>query len=426
MFVLAYSADMRDVIDFLDKRGCISNVTDKGLRRHATSPLKAYVGFDPTADSLHLGNLFGIVILDWLQRFGHTPVLMLGGATGRIGDPSGKDAERPLLSRESIEKNMEGLREQFRAYLGEPIILNNDEWLGRCQLIDFLRDVGKYFRVGTMLGKESVRSRMQSEGGVSYTEFSYQLLQGYDFYYLYTRKGVTLQIGGHDQWGNIVSGIELTRKCCGKTLYGLTHPMMLRHDGTKFGKSEGGAIWLDPKKTSPYQFYQYLMCVVDAGVIPLLRMLTFIDQEEIEAFTRGFRSGSFTPHAAQRRLAEEVTEYVHGREGLRLALKVTEVIAPGSKAVLDLPVLEEVAKDMPNVSLPLRRVLNQKYVDLGVISGLFTSKGEGVRMVKNGGAYLNNIRVEDPLLQIDSGRVIGGKYLLLGVGKKKKLLVKIV
>jgi len=419
-------AHMRDIIDFLDKRGCVSNITDDELRRHAAiSPLKVYVGFDPTADSLHLGNLVGIIILDWFQRFGHTPVVVLGGATGRIGDPSGKNAERPLFSDEVIERNMEGLRRQFKFYLEDPIILNNDEWMGGCQLIDFLRNVGKYFRIGPMLGKDSVRSRIQSESGLSYTEFSYQILQGYDFYHLHMHRGVTLQIGGHDQWGNIVTGIELARKCSGKRLYGLTHPMMLRHDGIKFGKSEEGAIWLDPKKISPYQFYQYLVRVADVEVIPLLRMITFIEQDEIEAFAQGFKSGSFIPHAAQRRLAEEVTEYVHGKEGLRVALRVTEALAPGSKAVLDLPVLEEIAKDMPNISLPLQRVLNQRYVDLGVASGLFTSKSEGMRVVKNGGAYLNNARIEDPLLQIDFKRVIGGKYLILGVGRKKKLLVKI-
>ena len=416
---------MENVVDFLEKRGFVDNITGDELKKRAISPLKVYIGFDPTADSLHLGNLVGIVALDWMQRFGHLPVALLGGATGKIGDPSGKSTERPLLSQEMLEKNVEGIRKQFERCLKDPVIINNDDWLSSYGFIDFLRDVGKHFRVGPMLGKESVRSRIQSEEGISYTEFSYQVLQGYDFYYLSEKKDVILQMGGSDQWGNITAGIELTRKLSGKPIYGLTYPLLTRSDGTKFGKSEEGAIWLDPKRTSPYQFYQYLVRISDADVIQLLRMLTFIDLEEIFKFEKAFKSGSFTPNAAQRRLAEEVTRYVHGEEGLKIALKVTEAAAPGSKASLDPEVLEEIARDMPHIALSLAEVVDQKYSDVAAASGLFTSKSEAVRLIKNGGAYLNNEKIEDSSFQIESKHVIGGKYLLFGAGKKKKILVKI-
>jgi tyrosyl-tRNA synthetase len=232
-------------------------------------------------------------------------------------------------------------------------------------------------------------------------------------------------MGGSDQWGNITAGIEFTRKITGKANYGLTFPLLTRSDGAKFGKSEQGAIWLDPKKTSPYQFYQYLVRVADGDVVQLLRMLTFIDLEEIEAYDKSITSGSFTPNVAQKRLAEEVTRFVHGEEGLRVALKVTEAAAPGSKATLDPEVLEEIAKDMPNTSMAIRDIVDQKYVDVAAQAGLSASKGEIVRLIKNGGAYLNNEKVEDQALLIGSKHIIGGKYILLGAGKKKKILIKI-
>jgi tyrosyl-tRNA synthetase len=309
--------------------------------------------------------------------------------------------------------------------LQNPIILNNDDWLGSFSLIDFLRDVGKHFRVGPMMGKESVRSRFESEEGISFTEFSYQLLQGYDFYHLFEKEGVAVQMGGSDQWGNITAGIEFTRKITGKANYGLTFPLLTRSDGAKFGKSEQGAIWLDPQKTSPYQFYQYLVRVADSDVVQLIRMLTFIDLEEIEEYDRSISSGSFIPNVAQKRLAEEVTRFVHGEEGLQIALKVTEAAAPGSKASLDPEVLGEIAKDMPNTSMTISDVVDQKYIDIATQSGLSTSKGEIVRLIKNGGAYLNNNKVEDQALLIESKHIIGGKYILLGAGKKKKILIKI-
>ncbi len=416
---------MSNIIEFLEKRGFIDNITSDELIERVNKPLKGYIGFDPTADSLHLGNLVGIVALAWLEKFGHTPVVLLGGATGKIGDPSGKSTERPLLTHETLQKNVEGIRKQFQRCLKNPLILNNDDWLTNYGLVAFLRDVGKHFRVGPMLGKDSVRSRFQSEEGISFTEFSYQVLQGYDFYYLSEKEDVIMQMGGSDQWGNITAGMELTRKLSGKTIYGMTFPLLTRSDGAKFGKSEEGAIWLDPERTSPYQFYQYLVRVSDEDVIKLMKMLTFMDLEEIETFEKGIQSGDFVPNAAQKKLAEEVTRFVHGEEGLRIALKVTEAAAPGSKASLDPEVLEEIAKDMPHTLMKTQDVVDQTYADVAAKSGLLTSKAEGNRMIKNGGAYLNNEKINDPSFMIQSKHIIGGKYLLFGAGKKKKILIKI-
>lgn len=416
---------MNNVIDFLEKRGFIDNITSDELKERASKPLKAYIGFDPTADSLHLGNLVGIVALAWLEKFGHTPVVLLGGATGKIGDPSGKSSERPLLTHEVLLKNVEGIRKQFGRCLKNPVIVNNDDWLTNYGLVAFLRDVGKHFRVGPMLGKDSVRSRFQSEEGISFTEFSYQVLQGYDFYHLSEKEDVTLQMGGSDQWGNIIAGMELTRKLSGKAIYGMTFPLLTRSDGAKFGKSEEGAIWLDPERTFPYQFYQYLVCVSDEDVIKLMRMLTFMELEEIETFEKAISSGEFVPNQAQKRLAEEVTRFVHGEEGVQIALKVTEAAAPGSKASLDPEVLEEIAKDMPHTLMQLRDVVDQTYADVAAKSGLLTSKSEGNRMIKSGGAYLNNEKIDDQSFLIQTKHIIGGKYLLFGAGKKKKILIKI-
>jgi len=416
---------MENVIEFLEKRGFVDNITSDELKALAKKPFKAYIGFDPTADSLHLGNLVGIVALAWIEKFGHTPVALLGGATGKIGDPSGKSQERPLLTKETLSKNVKGIRSQLERCLKSPLILNNDDWLGSFSFIDFLRDVGKHFRIGPMMGKESVRSRLESEEGMSFTEFSYQLLQGYDFYHLYTKEDTAVQMGGSDQWGNITAGIEFTRKLTGKSIFGMTFPLLTRSDGAKFGKSVEGAIWLDPQKTSPYQFYQYLIGVADSDVAQLLRMLTFIDLEEVEEYERAIKSGDFTPNAAQKRLAEEVTRFVHGEDGLQTALKVTEAAKPGSKATLDFEVLDEIAKDMPSVKMKLSDVVDQKFSDVAASCKLTSSKSESVRLIKNGGAYLNNEKIEDLVFLITPKHIIGEKYLLLGSGKKKKILIKI-
>lgn len=420
-----------NIIDCLKERGFVDAITSEELRVLAKNPLKIYVGFDPTADSLHLGNLVGIVALAWFQRFGHTPYVILGGATGRIGDPSGKSVERPLLDEQTIASNVERIRQHFLHILDfstpktSPVILNNDTWFAKYALIDFLRDIGKHFRVGPMLAKESIRSRLNSEEGISYTEFSYLLLQAYDFYHLYEKEGVVVQMGGSDQWGNITAGIDLIRKLKGESAYGLTFPLLTRSDGKKFGKTEQGTIWLAPDRCSPYQFYQYIVRLPDADVTKLMRLLTFMDMEEIRAYEKKMQEPDYLSNSAQRRLAEEITRIVHGEEGLAAALRATEGAAPGSTAALDPAVLKEIAKDMPNVSLTKADVVGKKYVDLCVKIGLQSSKGEAVRLITNGGAYLNNVKIEDQNLLVTADDLVGGEFLLFAAGKKKKILVRI-
>lgn len=411
-----------NIFDCLEERGFVDALTSDELRKIKT-PLSLYVGFDPTSDSLHLGNLMGIIALRWFEKFGHKPVVLLGGATGKIGDPSGKSVERPLLTEDVLQKNLAGIKKQFDRCLDNATLLNNDDWLGKFNLIDFLREVGKHFRMGPMLGKESVRARIQSDEGMSFTEFSYQLFQGYDFYYLMKEHGVTLQVGGSDQWGNITAGIELTRKLGGKEIYGMTFPLLTRSDGKKFGKTEEGAIWLSPEKVSPYQFYQYLYRMPDADVVKLLKLLTFLELSEIAEIEKESKS---QPNFAQKRLAEEVTRYVHGEEGLDIAKRVTLAIAPGSKAKLDLEVLEAVSKDMPGSKHSKSEVVGATFAEVASKSGLVQSKGDAGRLVKNGGAYLNNEKVSDHTLTIASAHLIGDRYLLLASGKKKKHLIEIV
>ncbi len=422
---------MQDLIECLQKRGFIEAMTSEEIRLIVKNPIKVYIGFDPSADSLHLGNLMGIVALGWFQRFGHAPYVILGGATGRIGDPSGKSIERPLLDSATIEYNISGIQKHFEQILDfsnpatRPVILNNDTWFSEVNLIDFLRDTGKNFRVSTMLAKEMVRSRLESEDGISFTEFCYQLLQAYDFLYLQREYGVVLQMGGSDQWGNIVSGIELIRKVLAKPAYGLTFQLLTRSDGKKFGKTEEGAIWLSPERVSPYQFYQYLFRMPDADVIKLMRLLTYMDLEEIETYVQMMEKADYMPNTAQRRLAEEVTRLVHGEEGLQTALKVTDGAKPGTETMLDPQVLQEIAKDMPHVSLKSHEIVGERYTDLSVKIGLLASKGEAVRLINNGGAYVNNEKIQDVQFSFKTEHLIGGRYLLLGSGKKKKVLIEV-
>ena len=421
---------MSDLVTCLEQRGFIDAFTGDDLQSLLKSPVKAYIGFDPTADSLHLGNYVGMQLLSWFQRFGHTPVIILGGATGKIGDPSGKSKERPLLDDETIFHNISCIRKNFEKILDfsgklpMPIFLNNADWFASYRFIDFLRDIGKHFRMGTMLGKDSVRSRIQSEEGMSFTEFSYQMIQAYDFYHLF-QQGVCLQMGGSDQWGNITAGVELIRKLTGQTGYGLTFPLLTRSDGKKFGKSEEGAVWLSEEKFSPYQFYQYLVRVPDEDVIPLLKRLTFVPMEEIEALEKSMSSSEYVPNTAQKKLAQELTVRVHGQEALERALKATQGAGPGTLGGLSVELIEEIALDLPNIELKKEDVLGRKFAEVAVLSGLLSSKGEANRLIQNQGAYLNHEKVEDVGRTIDDRDFIGDRFLLLGSGKKKQVLIRI-
>jgi tyrosyl-tRNA synthetase len=423
---------MSNVIDALVERGFIEAMTSEDLKALAETPLKVYCGFDPTSDSLHLGNMVAIMGLAWFQRYGHTPVALIGGATGMIGDPSGKSSERQLLDDSTIRSNLAGITQNLSAILdfnhstSKPVVVNNYDWFKHFSYLDFLRDVGKYFRLGPMLAKESVKTRLNTEEGMSYTEFSYQLLQGYDFLHLYDSLHVTLQLGGSDQWGNITAGIDLIRKTRNTSTYGLTFPLLTKADGQKFGKSEKGAIWLSPERLSPYEFYQYLVRVADADVIKLMKMLTFMDIEEIRDIEQSMAASSYTPNAAQKRLAEEVTKIVHGTQGLEIALKVTEGASPGSKTELDVQVLEALSKDMPSMAMPLKDVVGAKLVDLLSQTNLQPSKSEAKRLIRNGGVYINNAKISDENYVVEHDQLIEGKMMLLALGKKNKLLIRII
>ena len=307
------------------------------------------------------------------------------------------------------------------------MILNNYDWWKEFRFLDFLKEVGRFARVGTMMAKESVKRRLESDQGMSYTEFTYQLLQGYDFLYLYQNQGVSVQIGGSDQWGNITAGTELIRKILPQAdaVYGLTFPLLLKSDGTKFGKSVDGAIWLSPSKLSPYKFYQYFFSVPDADVIRFLRILTFLDIEEIQDLENQMASAGYVPNTAQRRLAEEVTRFVHGEDGLNEALEATEALKPGAETKLDWKTIVGIGEDVPCCSLEYDQVLNLSVVDLAVMSGLLESKSAARRLLKQGGLYLNNSRVDSESKKIEAIDIIDGKVLLLSAGKKNKMVVRI-
>ncbi|XP_057828472.2 tyrosine--tRNA ligase, chloroplastic/mitochondrial [Cryptomeria japonica] len=437
----AAQTQSQNVVEILEERGLIETMTHQDLRSACSNPnskaLKVYCGFDPTAESLHLGNLLGIIVLTWFQKCGHVPVALVGGATARVGDPSGKSIERPVLDEETIRRNSDGIRVILERILGHEnqnlvsgnrrsLVMNNYDWWKEFKVLDFLRDVGKYARVGTMMAKESVKKRLNSEEGMSFTEFSYQLLQGYDFLHLFKNEGVSVQIGGSDQWGNITAGTDLIRKVLQQEgAYGLTFPLLLKNDGTKFGKSEEGAIWLSPSMLSPYKFYQHFIGTADADVIVFLKKLTFLTMEEILNLEESMRKPGYVPNTLQRMLAEEVTRFVHGEEGLQEARKATEALAPGSKTRLDWRTIEAISNDVPLLSLSYSEVLNSSLVDLSVKGGLLETKAAVKRLIRQGGFYLNNERVESEGKIIEQADIVDDKMLLLSAGKKNKMVVKI-
>jgi len=419
------------VFEELSWRGFVNQVTHPELaQKLAGEPLTFYCGFDPTADSLHVGNLLPIMAMAHLQRAGHRPLVLVGGGTGLIGDPSGKTAERGLLTREQTEANLQGQRAQLARFLdfaGEhaATLVNNADWLLELPLIDFLRDIGKHFSVNVMLGRESVRARLEDrEHGLTYTEFSYSLLQAYDFVHLCREHGCRLQLGGSDQWGNIVAGMDLTRRLLQEETYGLTVPLLTKADGTKFGKSEGGNIWLDPDRTSPYKFYQFWLNQSDAEAPRYLRLYTFLPPAEIEALEQQVIA---EPHkrAAQHRLAEEITRIVHGEEALQQAVNASRAMFGGDLRGLDASTLLEVFGEVPSSELPVAMLEAQRLlVDVLVDAGCYESKGEAKRAIKGGGLYLNSERIEreDAVLSPESQLVPG--LAVIRKGKKNYHLLR--
>ena len=442
------------VVDTLQSRGLLDQCTGEAALREAAArhgqSLRVYCGFDPTADSLHLGNLLGIIVLRWFQLHGHQPVALLGGATARVGDPSGKSSERPMLAAADIDSNAAAIERSLRAILSsgaagaaaaalpEAVVLNNLEWYGSMGMLEFLADVGRRARVGVMLAKDSVRSRMDGEG-MSYTEFTYQLLQGYDFVHLAREHGVRVQVGGSDQWGNITAGTDLLRRFgvqldggdadgAGEddagAFHGATFPLLLKSDGTKFGKSESGAVWLSADRLSPYKFYQHLLGVADADVGNLLRRLTFLPMGEIAEMEAAMGAN---PQAAQTRLAEEVTRFVHGDAGLEQARRATAGLAPGKVdgVALDIETLRSIADEIPLAEAARSAVEGAPLVDVMVAVGLQQSKGAARRLIANGGGYINNVKVTDAARVIGGDDVLGGEMVLLGAGKKNKMVVRV-
>jgi tyrosyl-tRNA synthetase len=419
-----------NVLTTLSQRGFISQKSDKDLAEKLDKPITVYAGFDPTADSLHIGHLMQIMLLAQFQRHGHRPIPLIGGATAMIGDPSGKNEERNLLMPETIAKNMAAIRKQLEQFMdfdsgdNSALLVNNADWIGRFSFVEFLRDVGKYFRVGEMMGKESVRKRLQSEVGMSFTEFSYQLLQAYDFLHLYRQYQCVLQVGGDDQWGNITAGIDLIRKLEQQTVYGITSSLLTTSSGQKFGKTEAGAVWLDENKTSAYEFYQYWIRTEDQDVIKLLKLFTFLSLDEIADLERQVRTEP-EKRQAQRVLAEEVTKWVRGAEQTALAQKATGVLFGQEISGLSDRDLNSIFVDVPSMTMPRYRLdAGIELLDALCETGLCSSRGEAKKLVKAGGAYINNCKVSDLNQKLMHESLASESILVLRTGKKKYFLLK--
>jgi tyrosyl-tRNA synthetase len=390
-----------------------------------------YIGFDPSAASLHVGSLLPVMTLARFQRAGHSPIAIVGGGTGLVGDPSGKSAERPLLSKEEIEANLAGLRAQlepfldFRAKENPARIVNNAEWLASIPLMDFLRDTGKFFSVNYMLSKESVRRRLDSEEGISFTEFSYMLLQAYDFLVLYDRFGCKLQMGGSDQWGNITAGMDLIERLRRVQAHGLTFPLVTTSSGSKFGKTEAGTVWLDAKLTSPYRFYQFWFNTDDRDVITYLKYFTWLSRAEIEELEQAVRT-SPGDRAAQVRLAREVTSLMHGTTALERAERASRALFGEEISNLSAEELLDVFQEAPSSRLEKAKLAGGiSIVELAVHSGLAPSKNEARRLVESGGVYLNNRRVGDTKKMLSLSDALHGRFLVLRRGQKEFRLVEL-
>jgi tyrosyl-tRNA synthetase len=418
------------LIEELEWRGLVSEQTE-GLRElFARERVTAYIGFDPTAASLHVGSLLTMLNLARLQRAGHSPVGLVGGGTGLIGDPSGKSQERNLLTFEQVEANALGIRRQLERILdfeiaGNPArMVNNVEWLRPIGFLDFLRDVGKHFTVNYMMAKESVKRRVGGDEGISFTEFSYQLLQAYDYLVLHDRYGCNLQMGGSDQWGNITSGCELIRKVRGARVHGLVWPLMTTSSGAKFGKTEAGTIWLDPALTSPFRFYQFWLNTDDRDVASYLRSFTWLDRPAIDELARAVEERP-SERAAQRRLASEVTRMVHGDEALARAERATSILFGGSLREASADDLLMVFEDVPSTTMTRAALVSSSVAAAAHAAGLAASKGEAGRLIKQGGVYLNGERVTDDRRLLTVEDTIEGRLIVFQKGQRERRIVRV-
>ncbi len=421
--------------DYLKSRHLIeaSTCDEARMRELLETPQTVYIGFDPTAECLQAGNYVAIQMLAHFQRAGHKVIALVGGATGMIGDPSGRSTERNALTEEQVQRNLAGIRENLSRFLdfnhptNPAILVNNFDWYKDYTLIPFLREVGTLFRMRPMLAKDSVQKRLNAEeNSMSFTEFCYQILQGYDFYHLYKTHGCTMQLGGADQWGNITAGTDLIHRVCGTDaeVNGLTIPLVCDANGQKFGKSAGNAIFLNASKTSVYDFYQFFLRTMDADVIRYLRIFTFLTDEEIAALEVSLKE---RPEAreAQKALAEILTRTVHGEAGLKSAQNASKVLFGGSLEGLSAVELEAIFPDIPSAELELSALLDQPVIDAAVAAGFIKSKGEARRLVQGGGLAMNNVKVTDLAATVKSEDLIEGKLLLLRQGKKNYFLLKV-
>ena len=392
--------------------------------------ISAYIGFDPSADSLHIGNLLGIMALVRLQQHGHRPIAIAGGGTGLIGDPGGKSEERPLLTRDELQHNLEGIRAQLARFLdfdatdNAALLINNADWLEEIGAIDFMRDVGKHFTVNYMLAKESVQSRLTD--GISYTEFSYMLLQAVDFLTLFERYGCVLQMGGSDQWGNITAGVDLIRRVKQQSAHALVTPLITTAAGTKFGKTEGGAVWLDAEKTSPFQFYQFWLNTLDADAVRFLKYYTLLPSDEIDEFQHEVASRP-EKRETQQRLASEVTRMTHGQSGLETALAATRVLFGGDITGFGADELMDIFHDVPSMSMP-REDLEGEGVgvrELVADAGLASSRGEARRLIEGGGIVVGSERVSDSRYRIRLEHAVDGRVIVLRRGARQYRLVRL-
>lgn len=418
-----------NIIDELKWRDAINQQTDEEGLRELTNQksISLYCGVDPTGDSMHIGHLIPFMMLKRFQLKGHRPVILIGGATGTIGDPSGRTSERTLQTLEQVQQNVEKLTEQMKRLFmtegeNQVLLVNNYDWISNISIIDFLRDYGKNFTVNNMLAKDVVSSRLES--GISFTEFTYQILQSLDFHHLYKHNDVQLQIGGSDQWGNITAGLDLIRKKEGAEAkaYGLTIPLMLKADGTKFGKTAGGAVWLDPEKTTPYEFYQFWANTDDRDAIKYLKFFTFLTKEEIDVLAQKVEE---EPHKreAQLKLAEEMTRFVHGEEMLNQAKRITAALFSGDIRSLTADEIEQGFKEMPTFEATKDE---QNLVDWLVDLGIQKSKRQAREDIQNGAISINGDKVTDLDFMVQPTIAIGGKFIIVRKGKKSYSLVKLV
>ncbi len=423
------------LIEELQWRGMIQDIMPGTAEQLAREMTCGYIGFDPTAESLHIGSLVPILLLVHLQKAGHKPIALVGGATGMVGDPSGKAEERSLLDEDTLNRNLAGIKKQLEKYLdfdqsnpNAAEMVNNYDWFRNMPFLHFIRDTGKHITVNYMMSKDSVKKRLEGEAGMSFTEFTYQLIQGYDFYWLYTHKNCRLQMGGSDQWGNITTGAELIRRKAGGEAFAFTCPLVTKADGGKFGKTEQGNIWLDPEKTTPYQFYQFWMNASDADAAKWIRTFTFLSRNEIDSLLER-HSQNAAERELQKVLAKEVTIFVHGKEAWEKAVETTEKLFAQQHASIesmseqDLESIEGVIK----FEYPIQKLQNGiDVVSFLAETGSFSSKGEARKMIQNGGVSINRKKVNNIQLTVDSSLLLHEKYLLVQKGKKHYYLVKAI